>query len=194
MTRAPGSSGSTPHWRRKEAPRQAAPGGLCSPGVLVVLSVALDVALPLVGQLILREAGVHRAGLHARIAVDALVGIDEEHLGRVVIRLVGGRMDAVDRTHLDTRVVLGPDARLCDYVCHLCGSSSGGSRRRILTCARSEGAAQCGFQASGSPVSLCTGAGSFPAATSARVMPSSTVRRFARTAIQTCWYDSALPL
>src|SRR5437588_4479085 len=86
---------------------------------LVVLRVRLRVLLPLVRELVLREAGIDRAGLDAGVAVDALVGVDVEHLDGVVVGLVRGRVDAVDRADLDTRVVLGPDAGLCDYVRHV---------------------------------------------------------------------------
>src|SRR4051795_8938128 len=105
--------------------------GSCSPGsvsdlalVLEVARVDLDVTLPLVGELILGEAGVHRAGLDAGVAVDALFRVDVELLDLVVIRLVRSRMDAVDRAHLDARVVLLPDAGLCDHVGHWAGQSS----------------------------------------------------------------------
>ena len=47
---------------------------------LVVVGVDLGVLLPLVGQLVLGEAGVDRAGLDAGVAVDALLGVDVEHL------------------------------------------------------------------------------------------------------------------
>src|SRR4051812_27680978 len=84
----------------------------------VVLRVDLREALPLVGQLVLREARVHGAGLDARVAVDALLGIDVELLDRVVVGLVRRRVDAVHRAHLDAGVVLGADARLRDHVGH----------------------------------------------------------------------------
>src|SRR5205814_9113476 len=80
--------------------------------VRVVLRVDLDVLAPFVRELVLGEAGVHGAGLDAGVAVDALVGIDEELLGGVVVGLVGGRVDAVDGTDLDARVVLLSDAGL----------------------------------------------------------------------------------
>src|SRR5689334_7536877 len=85
---------------------------------LVVLGVDLGVLGPLGRKLVLGEAGVDRAGLDAGIAVDALVGVDVEHLDRVVVRLVGRRVDAVDGTDLDTRVVLLADAWLGDDVGH----------------------------------------------------------------------------
>ena len=71
------------------------------------------------GQLVLGEAGVDRARLDARVAVDALLGVDVEHLDLVVVGLVGRRVDAVDGADLDARVVLGADAGLCDDVGHV---------------------------------------------------------------------------
>src|SRR3954452_13856655 len=113
--------------------------GLGRAGVLVVVRVDLGELLPLVRHLVLGEAGVDGAGLHAGVTVDALVRIDVQHLDRVVIGLVGRRVDAVVRADLYARVVLGADARLGDDVCHLCrmlllksGSyriRSGGGRR-----------------------------------------------------------------
>src|SRR5438067_10712927 len=52
---------------------------------LEVSRVHLDVLLPLVRQLVLGEAGVNGTGLDACVAVDALLGVDVEHLDRVVI-------------------------------------------------------------------------------------------------------------
>src|SRR6476620_4286247 len=83
-----------------------------------VVRVDLRVLLPLVGQLVLGEARIDRAGLHAGVAVDALLGIDVEHLGSVIAGLVGRRVDAVHGAHLDAGVVLGADARLGDHVGH----------------------------------------------------------------------------
>jgi lysophospholipase L1-like esterase len=85
---------------------------------LVILQVQGDVLRPLVRQLVLGEAGVDRARLDAGIAVDALLRVDVEHLDLVVVGLIRRRMDAVDRTDLDARVVLGTDARLGDDVGH----------------------------------------------------------------------------
>src|SRR3954466_4453768 len=73
---------------------------------------------PLVGQLVFGEAGVDRACLDAGVAVDAFLGVDVELLDVVVVGLVRRRVDAVDGTHLDARVVLGPDAGLGDDVGH----------------------------------------------------------------------------
>src|SRR5204863_5263005 len=84
----------------------------------VVLGVDLDVLRPLVRELVLGEAGVNRARLDAGVAVDALVGIDEKLLDVLVVRLVGRRVDAVNGTDLDARIVLLPDAGLGDDVGH----------------------------------------------------------------------------
>src|SRR4051812_20968441 len=109
--------------------------GSCSPGsvsdlalVLEVARVDLDVTLPLVRELILGEAGVHRAGLDAGVAVDALFRIDVELLDLVVIRLVRSRMDAVDGADLDARIVLLPDTGLCDHVSHVAGNLANACR------------------------------------------------------------------
>src|SRR3954454_11959272 len=96
----------------RQCPAPAGPALLAG----VVVRVDLRVLRPLLGELVLGEAGVDGARLDAGIAVDALVGVDVEHLGRLVVGLVGGRVDAVDRTDLDARVVLRPDARLGDDV------------------------------------------------------------------------------
>src|SRR3954465_15848027 len=84
----------------------------------VVLNVDLREPLPFLGQLVLGEAGVDRARLDARVAVDALLGIDVELLNAVVVGLVRRRVDAVHRAYLDAGVVLGADARLGDHVSH----------------------------------------------------------------------------
>ena len=109
----------SPASRCRWRPRRASACAL-----LVVVGVDLDVLRPLLRELVLGEAGVHRAGLDAGVAVDALLRVDVEHLDLVVVGLVGSRVDAVDRAHLDARVVLLADARLCDYVSHLAGCSS----------------------------------------------------------------------
>src|SRR4029453_18896849 len=76
------------------------PGETCGSGLPgEVLGVPLGVARPLRGKLVFREAGVDGTSLDAGIAVDALVGIDVEHLDRLVVGFVGGRVDAVNRTN-----------------------------------------------------------------------------------------------
>src|SRR3954454_5086708 len=83
-----------------------------------VLGVHDGEALPLLGQLVLGEARIHRAGLDASVAVDALLGVDVQLLNAFVVGLVRRRVDAVHRAHLDAGVVLGADARLGDHVSH----------------------------------------------------------------------------
>src|SRR5215203_2741905 len=80
--------------------------------------VALGELRPLVGELVLGEARIDGARLDAGVAVDALLGVDVELLDLVVVGLVRRRVDAIDRAHLDARVVLGPDAGLRDHVGH----------------------------------------------------------------------------
>ena len=86
------------------------------------------------GELVLGEARVDRARLDAGVAVDALLGVDVEHLDLVVVGLVGRRVDAVDRADLDAGVVLGADAGLGDDVGH--GGRSGRDRTRLPARAR----------------------------------------------------------
>ena len=71
--------------RRLSAPPSRWPAA-APPPAREVVGVDLRVLLPLVGELVLGEARVHRAGLDAGVAVDALLGVDVEHLGRVVVR------------------------------------------------------------------------------------------------------------
>ena len=99
-----------------------------------VLRVELGVVRPLLRELVLGEARVDGTGLDAGVAVDALLWIDVEHLDLVVVGLVGRRVDAVHRTDLDARVVLGPDARFSDHIGHSASprSSDDGERSRIL--------------------------------------------------------------
>ena len=84
----------------------------------VVRGVAAGVGEPLVGELVFGEHCVHRTAFDARVAVDALLGVDEELLGISEPGLVRCRVDAVDGTDLDAGCVLGADARLCDHVRH----------------------------------------------------------------------------
>jgi hypothetical protein len=78
--------------------------------VLVVLG---DVLLPLVRRLLLRKDRLHRAGVDAEAAVDALLGMDVELLPVLVLAV-----DAIDRAHIHARDVLHPDAGLGDDVGH----------------------------------------------------------------------------
>jgi hypothetical protein len=67
--------------------------------------------LPLGGDVVFGEDRVHGAHRHARIAVNAFVGLDIEHPRPLVY--------AVDRTLAHARLVLHVDARLCDHIGHI---------------------------------------------------------------------------
>src|SRR5262249_49345637 len=75
--------------------------------------------LPLVGELVLGEDRIHRTGLDASIAVDALFGIDKEllHIGEA--GLVFSRVNAIDRADLHAREVLQIDAWFGDHIGHV---------------------------------------------------------------------------
>ncbi len=94
-------------------PRRGGWTGLLAAEVLGVYRREL---LPLVRQLILGEAGVHRTCLDTGVAVDALVRIDVELFDVFVVGLVRSRVNAVDRADLDAGVVLLADAGFGDYV------------------------------------------------------------------------------
>src|SRR4051794_41005028 len=86
--------------------------------LLEVLRGDRDVVLPLVGRLVQREDRLDGTRRHAGPAVNALVGVDVEHLGRSELWLVLPRMDAVNRANVDASRVLRPDARLADDIRH----------------------------------------------------------------------------
>src|SRR4051812_20064625 len=94
------------------------PQGASARGALEVVGVERDVLLPLLRHLVLGSDRVDGAGLHAGVAIDALIGIYEELLRRVEPGLVRGRMDAVDGADLHARGVLGADAGFVDHVGH----------------------------------------------------------------------------
>jgi hypothetical protein len=65
---------------------------------------------PLLGELVLRIDGLHGTDGHARITVDALVGLDCEEVWAFI--------EAVHRANLDAIGVLAVDAGLGDDVRH----------------------------------------------------------------------------
>ena len=75
-----------------------------------------DEAPPIRRHFLLREDRLHRAGIDAEAAVDALFGMDEEHL-----EILAFAVDAVDRTDVDAGGVHGADARFGDGVGHGAG-------------------------------------------------------------------------
>src|SRR5437870_3732856 len=76
--------------------------------LLEVVVVDLDEVCPLGRDLVLGEDRVHRARIHARAAVDALVRVDVVHVRGVV------GVDAVDGANLHAGGVLHTDAGLGD--------------------------------------------------------------------------------
>ena len=71
---------------------------------------------PFMGRFVERVDGLDRAGRDARAAVDALVGMNVEHLGGVERRLVFPRMNAIHRAHVNARGVFRADTRFRDDV------------------------------------------------------------------------------
>src|SRR5687768_16269008 len=115
-----------PRQPRPDSRTQQLQGQAVQPSVpylsrLEVIRVGHRKAGPFPGELLFGENRVNGAGLDARVAVDALVGIDIELLCGVVARLVRRGMDAVDRAHLDAGVVLDANAWFGDHIGH--GSS-----------------------------------------------------------------------
>jgi hypothetical protein len=78
------------------------------PETAEVFGVERREVTPLVRDLVFGEDCVNGAGLDARVAVDALLRVDVEHLDGVVVGLVGRGMDAIDRAHLDAELSVVP--------------------------------------------------------------------------------------
>src|SRR5215217_3400548 len=85
-------------------------GGQSVLSLLEEVFVLGDVALHLLGDLILGVDRLHRALRLASPTVYALFGVDQE--------LVPAVVDTVNRTNLHTRLVLRADAGLGDYIGH----------------------------------------------------------------------------
>src|SRR6266446_8526429 len=98
-----------------------------------VLRIPLRVLFPLFRQIVEREDGRDRAHGHAGAAVDALHGIDIQHLlGCELVGVLLG-MNAIHRTGVNTGGVFGSDAGLGNYVGHKisCSSLTEGSANLI---------------------------------------------------------------
>jgi len=78
----------------------------------------MDKIRPLLRGFVERENRLHRAGRHTGSAIDALIGVNVEHLGRRKPGFVLARVDAIDRTDIDTSRILGPNARFTDDIGH----------------------------------------------------------------------------
>jgi hypothetical protein len=74
---------------------------------------------PLFGEIVEGEDRGNGANRHAGAAIDALHGIDVEHLdvGESRVFLLG--VDAVDGAGVDARCVFGANAGFRNYVCHM---------------------------------------------------------------------------
>ena len=97
-------------------------GVLCSSALLiVVVPVPADEPAPGVRRLVERKNGLDRTGRHARAAIDALIGVNEQHFAQCKTRLVLPRMDTIDRADIHTRSVLGSHTRFADDVRHSTG-------------------------------------------------------------------------
>src|SRR5690242_12207815 len=81
--------------------------------VFEIVGVDLDEIAPLLRDLVFGKDRVHRAGIDAGAAVDALVRVDVVHVRRVV------RVNTVDRANLDAGGVFYVDTRLSDDVSHV---------------------------------------------------------------------------
>src|SRR5262245_48284835 len=84
----------------------------------IVVRVLPDETGPLLRRLVEREDRLDGTGRHARAAVDALVGVDVQHLRRVERRLVLPRVDTVHGTDVHARGILRSDAGLADDIRH----------------------------------------------------------------------------
>src|SRR5215471_14282762 len=107
--------------KRKE-PRKA---GLCSsPEIQEALLLGVPVGvngsevLPLFRKIFEGKNGGYRANRDASAAIDTFDGIDIEHRFALMIGFVLARVDAVHRTNVNARRVLGVDARFGNHISH----------------------------------------------------------------------------
>jgi hypothetical protein len=87
--------------------------------LLEVIGIDRRKMLPLLGNIVFGEDGLDRARRLASSAINAFIRVYVEHFGRLEIRLVLSRVDAIDRTNIHTGRVLSPYAGLSNNVCHL---------------------------------------------------------------------------
>src|SRR5713226_5173824 len=96
---------------------------------LEIVSIDLRIVGPLFWQIFERENSSHRAHWNASAAVNALlwVYIELQHFVEVfcslalwpaVIIAILGRVDAINRAHIHTGGIFGPDTRFSNYVSH----------------------------------------------------------------------------
>ena len=84
--------------------------------LLEVRRVHLQVRRVVLVEFVVREDRLDRAFVHTRTTIDAGVGIDVEHFGGRERSFVRCRVNAIDRTHVNTRGVVA--ARLRDHIRH----------------------------------------------------------------------------
>ena len=85
---------------------------------LKILRVLRDEGLPLVGRFVERKDCFNGTRRHAGAAVDALVGVNEQHFGRGELRLVLARVNTVHRADVDARSIFRADAGFGNDVGH----------------------------------------------------------------------------
>jgi hypothetical protein len=87
--------------------------------LFVVIGIHFDEVFPLFGTIIFREDGLDRTSRLASSAIDALIGVDVEHLGCFEGLFILARMNAIYRANVDTGGVFGPNAGLRYHISHL---------------------------------------------------------------------------
>src|SRR5678815_6143703 len=111
-------------------------GGLLAEEV----GVDLNVVFVLLGNVAIGEDGGHRTFRLAQAAVNALIGIDEEHIIGHAVLLQDAFMDAVYRADRHAGFIFNADAWFGNYVRHLSVSPSkvlvgkGSAMRRRIPC------------------------------------------------------------
>src|SRR5262249_52894327 len=84
-----------------------------------VVSIDLNVLLPLFGHIFVAEDGLDRASRLARATVNAFVGIDVELLDAFKLGFILTRMYAIHRANVHTSGVLGSNTGFGDDIsCH----------------------------------------------------------------------------
>src|SRR5438445_9288032 len=83
-----------------------------------ILGVLVRVLFPFFRQVIEGKNGGYRTHRHARATINAFHRINEQHVGTLKLRFVLFGMDAIHWTCIHAGRVLGPDARLCNHICH----------------------------------------------------------------------------
>src|SRR5436190_14893906 len=96
----------------------AEPEGRLLSAALVIVRILVNKIRPPGRRLVERENSLDRARRHAGAAVDALVRMNIEHLGRGELGLVLPGVNAVHRADVHARGILRTDAGLADDIRH----------------------------------------------------------------------------